>query len=73
MKKKKGTRFLSLLAIIFPWMVMIIYDNPAGFLITLILQATAIGWIPASIWAWKVVHAATKEDKENPGTNNIKK
>lgn len=52
---------MNVLAIFFPWIVMLIEDNPGGALLTLILQATLIGWIPASIWAWQVVHKAGKE------------
>lgn len=50
---------MSLLAIFFPWLTLLIYDNPGGALAALVLQATLIGWIPASVWAWKVVHTPT--------------
>ena len=46
---------MSILAIIFPWLVLLLYDNPGGAILALILQATVIGWIPASIWAWKTI------------------
>ncbi len=58
--------FMSILAIVFPWMVLLINDNPGGALIALILQATAIGWIPASMWAWRIVHG---KEKKSPITN----
>ena len=51
---------MSFLAVFFPWIVMLAYDNPGGALISLILQATLVGWIPASIWAWRTVHGTTK-------------
>ena len=54
--------FLSLLAIFFPWIVLLIYDNPGGALVAIILQATIIGWLPASIWAWRLVHSPSKKD-----------
>lgn len=47
---------LSFLAIFLPWVVLLIKDNPGGAVLALILQATAVGWIPASIWAWNLVH-----------------
>ena len=47
---------MSTLAIFFPWAIMLIDDNPGGALLAIILQATLIGWIPASMWAWRVVH-----------------
>jgi len=46
-------RFLCLF---FPWLVLLIHDNPGGALIVLIMQATLIGWIPATIWALRTVH-----------------
>ena len=55
--------FLSGMAIFFPWFILLLDDNPGGAIIALILQATMIGWIPASIWAWKIVH---EEKKPNP-------
>ncbi len=60
--------FMSLLALSFPWIVLLIDDNPGGAFVALILQATVIGWIPASIWAWKIVHQAPKK---KASTNNI--
>ena len=47
---------LSLVAIFFPWLVILFNDNPGGALLALALQATVIGWIPASMWAWREVH-----------------
>jgi hypothetical protein len=55
-------KMLSFLAVFFPWVILLIDDNPGGALLALIMQATAIGWIPASMWAWRIVH-----DKENKG------
>ena len=51
---------ISGLAIAFPWLILLINDNPGGALVALFLQATVIGWIPASIWALRVVHGTTK-------------
>lgn len=52
--------FMSFLAVFFPWIVLLAYDNPGGALIALVLQATLVGWIPAGIWAWRTVHGTTK-------------
>lgn len=52
---------MSLLAVFFPWLVMLIYDNPGGAIVALILQATLVGWIPASIWAWRTIYETTKK------------
>ena len=57
--------FMNLLAIFFPWVVFLIYDNPGAALIALIMQTTIIGWIPASVWAWQTVHPKKKKEKEH--------
>lgn len=51
----------SLLSIVFPALVLLLYDNLPGALIALLLQASVIGWIPATIWAWRVVHEGQKK------------
>lgn len=52
---------LSLCALFMPWLVLFIKDDPIGALIALILQATIIGWIPASIWAWRAIRRPKKK------------
>ena len=52
---------MSLLALAFPWVVLLIDDNPGGALVALILQATVIGWLPARAWAWRIVHQKPKK------------
>jgi uncharacterized membrane protein YqaE (UPF0057 family) len=54
MKKRHIT--LSILAILIPWLVLLIKDEPLMAIIALILQASIIGWIPAAIWAWRSIH-----------------
>jgi uncharacterized membrane protein YqaE (UPF0057 family) len=61
--------FMSFLAIFFPWVILLIEDNPGGAFLALILQATAIGWPPASIWAWKIVHGKGKKPPPPPSQN----
>lgn len=58
--------FMSMLAVFLPWVVLLIDDNPEGAVFALILQASIIGWIPASMWAWRIVH-------EEKGKNKTKK
>jgi uncharacterized membrane protein YqaE (UPF0057 family) len=57
---------LSILAILFPWVVLLINDDPIGAIIALILQASIIGWIPASVWAWRIAKtlAPSKKSKK---------
>ena len=51
-----------MVAILFPWAIIFADDNPLGGFLALALQATLIGWIPAAIWAWKVVHRSPEPD-----------
>lgn len=56
--------FLSLIALFFPWLVMLIYDNPGGAFVALVMQATIIGWPFATIWAWKLIYPNKKTNTE---------
>lgn len=44
---------LSLLAIFFPWIVILLEGKFISAMACLALQLTFVGWIPASIWAFK--------------------
>ena len=44
---------IYIIAFAFPWIIMLINDKPGAALISLIMQVTIIGWIPAIIWAIK--------------------
>lgn len=44
----------TFLALFFPWTIMLIDDNPGGALLALLMQATLIGWPPATLWALRV-------------------
>lgn len=57
--------FMSTLALFFPWLVLLIHDNPGGAFVALIMQATLIGWPFATAWAWKTVHTANTGPKKN--------
>ena len=50
--------FWGFLCLAFPWLVLLLHDNPGGAFVALALQASAIGWIPASIWAFRTVKEA---------------
>lgn len=45
--------FMLFLIVFFPWVLLLIKDNPGGAFIALILQTTVIGWPFASVWAWR--------------------
>jgi hypothetical protein len=55
--------FLSFIALFFPWIVFLVYDNPRNALLAFILQATVIGWFPATIWALKTILEEEKHKK----------
>lgn len=40
-----------ILALVLPWLSLILQGKIGSGIICLILQITVIGWIPASIWA----------------------
>ncbi|KTD04154.1 hypothetical protein [Legionella feeleii] len=48
--------FMTFLAVAFPWIILLMDDNPGGGVVALIMQATIIGWIPASLWALRIVN-----------------
>jgi hypothetical protein len=52
---------MFILAIFFPWLVLLIYTNLGPALVAFIMQATIIGWIPATIWAWQSIPSAKKK------------
>ncbi len=62
MLKKMLVGFLSFA---FPWAVLLACDNPGGALVALCLQASLIGWIPATIWAWRTVYRQDAKTGKN--------
>lgn len=62
--------FMLFLCIAFPWMVLFINDDPIGAFIAMVMQATIIGWIPASIWAWNSVKKSSSNKKPTPNSES---
>lgn len=62
--------FWAPLAILFPWVILLLDDNPGGALVAFLLQATVIGWIPASIWALRIVREDNQKTKKKNETND---
>lgn len=56
-----------------PWLVLLLNDNPGGALIALVMQASIIGWIPASMWAWRVMRESQKEKEALKKERKVKK
>lgn len=59
MKLIKGF-FLAVAAFFFPWLILLIYDNPVGAFLALVMQATLLGWPFATVWAWREIHRNKK-------------
>ncbi|MFA5959016.1 MAG: YqaE/Pmp3 family membrane protein [Tatlockia sp.] len=60
-------------ALFFPWLVLLFKDNPGGALLALVMQASIIGWIPASMWAWRSMRETQKERAEKKRNAKIEK
>ena len=58
------------LSIAFPWLVLLINDDPLGAFIAIIMQGTVIGWLPASVWAWRSAKKALKNTKQTPNSES---
>lgn len=52
------------LSLVLPWLVLLINDDPIGALIAIVMQVTIVGWLPASIWAWRSVKKASKDQTQ---------
>lgn len=44
-----------LLALLFPWFVFVMDETFGKALVAFMLQASIVGWIFATIWAWRVI------------------
>jgi hypothetical protein len=67
--------FMGLLALAFPWLVFLIEDNPRAALIAFTMQATVIGWLPATIWAFSEMRKnriAQRKAVNKPGNRQDK-
>lgn len=51
-------------AFAFPWVVLLLKDNPGGALLALVMQASLIGWIPASMWALRELRNQEKPPRK---------
>jgi Na+/melibiose symporter-like transporter len=63
----------TLLAIAFPWIVFLLYDNPLAALLALLMQVTVIGWPFAVFWAWRTIHQNSHKPKPKKKTQELSK
>jgi len=60
--KKKFLSFMYFgLFTLFPWVVFLHKDAPVKALFALALQASVIGWLPASIWSFSTHKKSQKK------------
>jgi len=59
--------------IFFPWLTLLILDNPGGAIVALIMQATLIGWIPASFWALKELRLHEEAEERRKKQESMQK
>lgn len=48
-------------AVLLPWLALMIRGRPFQGIFCLLLQITLIGWIPATVWALMVVNSDNQE------------
>ena len=48
-------------AVLLPWLVLFLRSRPLQAMFCLGLQLTVVGWLPAAIWAVKVVKVDMRE------------
>ncbi|MBA2710683.1 MAG: hypothetical protein H0U57_08850 [Tatlockia sp.] len=56
--------FMSFIAILFPWLILLLEDNPGGAVVALIMQASIIGWPFAAVWALRTQRESRKARNE---------
>jgi Na+/melibiose symporter-like transporter len=55
---------MSLIAILFPWLILLLKDNPGGAVVALVMQASIIGWPFAAVWALRIQRETRKAQAE---------
>lgn len=64
---------MKLIAIFLPPLAVLLCGKPVRAMITLLLQITVIGWIPAAIYAWSVVNATAADKRTDRVVKAIRK
>ena len=54
---------LNILSLFFPWLVFLMTERFGAALLALFMQMSLIGWLPATVWAWRVVQEMAFEQK----------
>ncbi|HEY0329877.1 MAG TPA: YqaE/Pmp3 family membrane protein [Rhodopseudomonas sp.] len=59
-------------AILLPWLALIIRGRIGQGILCLLLQITVIGWIPAAVWAIVVVNSDNQERRHQEMLNAVR-
>jgi uncharacterized membrane protein YqaE (UPF0057 family) len=54
---------MTALAILFPWLALLLRGRIYRAALCLILQLTVVGWIPAAIWAVLVINRDRRDSQ----------
>lgn len=65
-------KFPLFLVIVAPWVILFKNDDPVGGMIAMFLQSTIIGWIPASMWAWRTLYPQPSKKQNQKKESNMK-
>lgn len=58
-------------AILLPWLALMLRGRPIQGLLCLVLQLTLIGWLPAAVWAALVVTNDTQDRRHRELVNSL--
>ncbi|OYX63557.1 MAG: SNA family membrane protein [Rhizobiales bacterium 32-66-11] len=58
-------------AVLLPWLALILRGRPFQGILCLVLQITLIGWLPAAIWAVVVVNNDNQERRHRELISNL--
>ena len=64
---------IYLVAIIFPWLALMLEGKIGLGLLCLLLQITLIGWLPATIWAIVVINNIRADERHQEMMRNMPK
>ncbi len=56
-------------AVLLPWLALMLRGRPVQGIFCLILQITVVGWIPAAVWAIMVVNSDNQERRHREMMN----
>lgn len=58
-----------LLAVFFPWFIFLMHEMPVKAFAAFILQASIVGWIFSTVWAWRLMKRTLAEEAIQMGSD----